>query len=343
MAMRIISKTNNNSKKVNVIVERVNNNQVVVLDIDKCTMHGEDSLTFSKNMNNYNILNSRKKNFMGGIRVELNKLDNGKTNPEFNKLTMNKQIIEAHVDTINKNKKLYDKGLDIFKSKNTQLEYDEVNKQLIIDFTLFDIYTNIKDTKRNYHEALYQLLHAYNDVLPDINNVQEKYNLYREKINSNDNATSNMTYPMFKTMIPYDVEKAQDYLLNQSFYVGGRGQEAVEKRKRMEAERHQLGEAYIKKQMAKLMEASKKSGEIEDIEDNINKTIDKIKTFIQSNNNKNNIAMRLKDGKYLTHDGGTNWFEASVHHRIVVGISNTIQSNTLVRELITIDKLLQTL
>ena len=39
MAMRINSKTNNNSKKVNVIVERVNNNQVVVLDIDKCTIN----------------------------------------------------------------------------------------------------------------------------------------------------------------------------------------------------------------------------------------------------------------------------------------------------------------
>ena len=272
-----------------------------------------------------------------------NKLDDGKTNPEFNQITMNKQIIEAHVDTINKNRKLYDKDLDIFKNKNTQIEYDEVNKQLIIDFTIFDIYTNIKDTKRNCHEALYQLLHAYNDVLPDINNVQKNYNLYREKINPNDKATSNMTYPMFKTMIPYDVEKAQDYLLNQSFYVGGRGQEAVEKRKRMEAERHQLGEAYIKKQMAKLMDASKNSDEIENIEDIADKTINKIKTFIQSNNNKNNIAMQLKDGKYINHDGDTNWFEASVHHRIVVGISNTIQSNTLVRELITIDKLLQTL
>ena len=332
----------NSNQKVNVIVEKNNNSQVVILDIDNCTMQGINGSTFSKNMKNYNILNS-KKGILGGINIEFNKLDNGGTNPAFNKITMNKQIIAAHVDTINKNKELYGEGLDILKDKNTQIKYDDVNKQLIIDFTLFNIYADIKSTQRNYHEALYQLLHAYNDVLPDINNVQKGYNLYREKINQNDNATSDMTYPMFKTMIPYEVEKAQDYLLNQKLYVGGRGQEAVDRRKEIEAERKQLGEKYIRQQMSKLMKASKKSDKIEKKEEAINKTLDKIKTFINSNNNKNNIAMGLSEGKYIIHDGCTNWFEASVHHRIAIDVSNTIQSNTLIRELVTIDRLLQTL
>lgn len=329
--------------KMNVIVERAKNNKVVILNIDKGDMYVEDSLTFSKNIGKYNILNSRKKTVLGGVKVEFNKLDDGRVNPVFNKLTMNKQIIEAHVDTINKNKKLYKKGLDKLDDENTQITYDEANKKLIIDFITFSIYTDIKATKRNYHEVLYQLLHAYNDVLPDLNGNQKDYNLYREKLNPNDKATPNMTYPMFKTMIPYDEQKAQDYLLNQSFYVGGSGAEAVEKRKRMEAERKRLGEAYLKKQMVKLREALKDSSKIEDKEDNVNKTLNKIKTFIQSHNNKNNIVMNLRDRKYLTHDGGTNWFEASVHHRIEIEVNNNIQSNTLLRELVTIDELLMSL
>lgn len=343
MAMRIISKTNNNSKKVNVLVEEEGQNYKI-FGVDDCDYKVVDKKAYRKAANKMNVLNTLRGN------KPIDDID-----PKFDTIMLNKQIIGQHIHALNNVRTLYNNKVDILKDKEVKVSYDVDNKVLNIDIPIFSVFANLYNIYKgskilNEHDALYNLLHAYNPRLIDHTGTQSRYVLTPETVGSTSNTSYNGQYANVHNLLSSSEKDIQECLMR-SIY--SRFSQA------------QIGraDAYITDQLTKLMDLGTTN-----TKDSIKKetgyamnVYQQINQYIADNVDHHKVRMTVSKSKKVHYKCGHNYegepkafvaymcFRISIKVDSIVSRTNAgrtiyeISNVTKLKELVTIDELLMSL
>lgn len=345
MAMRIVSKTNNNNQKVNVIVEEVGQDYRI-FGVDDCDYKVVDKKAYRKAANQINVLNTLR----GKKPID-------DTDPKFDTITLNKQIIGQHIHALNNVRTLYAEKVDILNNTDAQVSFDVNSKTLNIDIPIFSVFANLYNIYKsssilNEHDALYNLLHAYNSKIIDHTGTQSRYILTPENVGSASNQSSSEKYANVHNLLSSSEKDIQECLMR-SIY--SRFSQA------------QIGraDAYITDQLTKLMNLGttatkdsikKETGYAMNIYQQINQ-------YIAANVDHHKVRMIVSKSKKVHYKCGHNTngepkgFVASMCFRISIKVDSLVSKTdtntgntvytpsnvTKLRELLTIDELLMSL
>lgn len=329
--------------KMNVIVE-VEGTACHVYGVDECNHKVVDKKAFNKAAKQLNVLNT-----LRGNKI----IDD--TDPKFNSITLNKQIIEQHIDTLNNVRTLYNTKVGILKDKEVKVSYDVDNKVLNIDIPIFSIYTNLytissSSKTLNEHDALYNLLHIYNPRVIDHTGIKDEYVKTPELISSADNKSANWQYGNVHSILDSREKAIQECLMRRPYS------------RFTEAQINQA-DAYLVGQLTKLMKLStgKNKVEIDKKKENAEKVFNCINEYIANNVDRHVVNMNIKKCKKVRYACGHNYegeptgFKAFLYERISIKVDSLVSKTnagrtiyevsnvTKLRELITIDELLMSL
>lgn len=351
MAMRINSKTNNNSKKVNVLVAEEGQNYKI-FGVDDCNYKVVDKKAYRKAANQMNVLNTLR----GNKPISA-------TDPKFDTIMLNKQIIGQHIHALNnvrtlngkKVRTLYGKTVHILKDEDVQISFDINNKTLNIDIPVFEVYANLCNIYKssnilNEHDALYNLLHAYNPRIIDHTGTQGRYVSTPELISSTDKKSINWKYANVHSTLDSSEKDIQECLMR-SIY------------SRFSQAQISRADAYMAEQLTKLMNlgTDKTKDEIDKREEFVKKVLDYINNYIANNVDRHIIKMDTKMYKTIHYACGHDFeeypraFEAFMCERISIKVDSLVSKTdagktvyatsnvTKLRELTEIDKLLMSL